>query len=140
MSGSAENSDGDVGFQIAPMIDLILVLLVFFMSTVALKQVETELGIGLPGKSMANTQAKSMVDMNVGIDIDGSVTLNSENVGEPKDKELLQLRAKLTEQIQLFDDKIPVIISPQPDVVHTRVIDVLNACVGAKVKNITFGG
>jgi hypothetical protein len=45
----------------------------------------------------------------------------------------------LTEQITLFDDKIPVIISPQPDVNHSRVIDVLNACVAAHVKNITFG-
>jgi biopolymer transport protein ExbD len=139
MSGSGENADGDVGFQIAPMIDLILVLLVFFMTTVAVKQVENELGIGLPGR-VAETQAKLSVDMNISIDADGSVSLNTEPVGDPDDKELTKLRSKLSEQISLFDDKIPVIISPQPDVEHNRVIDVLNACVGARVKNITFGG
>jgi biopolymer transport protein ExbD len=85
MASGGENADGDVGFQIAPMIDLILVLLVFFMSTVALKQVETELGIGLPGKSMAATDAKLAVDMNVTIDADGTVSLNTEPVGDGKD-------------------------------------------------------
>jgi biopolymer transport protein ExbD len=140
MASGGGNADGDVGFQIAPMIDLILVLLVFFMSTVALKQVETELGIGLPGKSLANTEAKLSVDMNIGIEADGSVTLNADPVGDAKDKDLQKLRDKLMEQIGLFDDKIPITICPQPDVVHSRVIDVLNACVGAKVKNITFGG
>src|SRR4051812_45501740 len=110
MSGGGENADGDVGFQIAPMIDLILVLLVFFMSSVAVKQVENELGIGLPGK-MGETQAAATVDMNISIDADGSVSMNSEPLGTGDDRELQKLRDKLTEQIQLFSDKTPVIIT-----------------------------
>jgi len=140
MAGTTSNNDGDIGFQIAPMIDLILVLMVFFMTTVALKQVENELGIGLPGTSMGDTDAHATVDMHIEIDVDGAVTMNGDSVGEPRDKQLDKLRDKLKEQIELFDDRIPVVIIPQPNVPHRRVIDVLNACSAAKVKNISFNG
>lgn len=138
MAGNG-NSDGDIGFQIAPMIDLILVLMVFFMSTVALKQVENELGIQLPSKGTASTQAAQQ-DLNIGIDEDGSINLNGDVVGGATDKELIGLRSRLKEQVELFDNRVPVIISPKPDVSHVRVIDVLNACSAAKIKNISFGG
>ncbi len=138
MQGKTSHHEGDVGFQIAPMIDLILVLMVFFMTTVALKQVENELGIGLPGTSMGDTDANVTVDMHIEIDVDGAVTMNGDPVGTPQDKELNKLRDKLKEQIELFDDRIPVVIVPQSNVPHRRVIDVLNACSAAKVKNISF--
>jgi biopolymer transport protein ExbD len=141
MAGGGEKSDGDVGFQIAPMIDLILVLLVFFMSTVALKQIENELGIQLPGTTSAkDSSASQKVEQMVKIEGDNSVTVNDEQVGSGQDKDLQGLRAKLKEQTALFGDQTPVIIIPGPDVVHARVIDVLNACSASGVKNISFGG
>jgi biopolymer transport protein ExbD len=139
MAGGGGGSDGDCGFQIAPMIDLILVLMVFFMSTVALKQVENELPIALPGKALGDTPP-SKVDLNVTIEADGSISLNGEAVADQADKELPTLRARLKEQVDLFDDKIPVVIIPQSDVKHGRVIDVLNACSAANIRNISFGG
>lgn len=138
MANHDSGLEDDIGFQIAPMIDLILVLMVFFMSTVALKQVENELGITLPGKAPLKQTDASRVGITVGIEVDGSVTLNSDLVGEPRDQKLSLLRTRLVEQVQLFDDKTPVIIAPQPSVPHGRVIDVLNACSAAKVKNIAF--
>ena len=141
MAGGGEKSDGDVGFQIAPMIDLILVLLVFFMSTVALKQVESELGIQLPGTaSVKDADASKKVEQLVKIDVDGSVSVNDEPLGTPQDKQLDALRNKLKEQAALFGDTTPVIIIPQADVLHARVIDVLNACSASGVRNISFGG
>ena len=140
MAGSGGGADGDAGFQIAPMIDLILVLMVFFMSTVALKQVENELSIQLPGTSLQSTDAAPTVELNIGIDPDGSVNVNNEPMGDAKDKKLEKLSARLKEQIKLFGEKSPVIIAPQPDATHGRVIDVLNACSVAKVQNISFGG
>lgn len=134
-------SDGDPGFQIAPMIDLILVLMVFFMSTIALKQQEQELGVTLPGTAgVPSSDAAKEVPMNIAIAPDGSVTMNEEAVGDPKDEALTTLRDKLKYQVGVFGDKMPVIISPNADVKHQRVINVLNACTEAKVKNISFGG
>jgi len=87
------------------------------MSTVALKQVENELGITLPGKVPLKQTDASRVGITIGIEIDGSATLNSDIVGDPRDQRLSLLRARLVEQVQLFDDKTPVIIAPQPSVV-----------------------
>lgn len=140
MAGGGGGSDGDVGFQIAPMIDLILVLMVFFMSTVALKQVENELGITLPGTAMGKTDANAAVPMNITIDEEGIVSVNNEPLSAPADHELPNLRARLKEQVAFFNDKFPVVIIPQADVPQRRVVDVLNACSASGVKNISFGG
>lgn len=143
MAGSTENSDGDVGFQIAPMIDLILVLLVFFMSTVALKQVENELGIQLPGgmrESKPFPQVIAPMEEVVAIDADGSITLNNEPAGSAQDRELPGLRDKLKAQRVFFGEKTYVVIVPHLDVSHARVVDVLNVCSASGIKNISFGG
>ena len=141
MAGGGGNADGDVGFQIAPMIDLILVLMVFFMSTVALKQQEQELGVTLPGTAAGLPKTDAVeVPMNIVIAPDGSVTMNEEAVGDPTDVGLSKLRDKLKYQVGVFGDKMPVIISPHADIPHKRVVNVLNACTEANVKNISFGG
>ena len=140
MAGGGENADGDIGFQIAPMIDLILVLMVFFMTTVALRQVENELGITLPGQAALSKTMPAQVDLRIGIEIDGSISLNDAPIADASDKILEKLRARLKEQVDLFGDKIPVVIVPQPDVPHRRLVDVLNACSATRIKNISFGG
>jgi biopolymer transport protein ExbD len=139
MAGGGENSDGDMGFQIAPMIDLILVLLVFFMSTVALKQVESELGIQLAG-DYRDGDAPKKVEQLVRIDGLGSVSLNDEDLAAPEDHDLPALRSRLKELMERFTEAAPVIIIPHDEVPHARVIDVLNACSASGVKNISFGG
>ena len=48
MGGSAGSEDGDVGFQIAPMVDVVFVLLLFFMASAGSQVVERELNISLP--------------------------------------------------------------------------------------------
>jgi len=135
MTTSGGGSDGDVGFQIAPMIDLILVLMVFFMSTVALKQTENELGVDVPG-----TGGDKDIPLTIAIDVDGSVSVNNENLAAATDRRLDQFRDRLKTQVALFGEKSPVVIFPQPDVRHGRVIDVLNACSASKIKNISFEG
>jgi hypothetical protein len=50
------------------MVDLILVLMVFFMTTVAMKPKEKELGVQLPGSTLVN----ETVPITIGIDPDGN--------------------------------------------------------------------
>ncbi len=64
--------------------------------------------------------------------------MNNKSYGEPKDKNLTELRDWLTNAIDTFGDKDPVIIRPNPDAKHERIVDVLNAATAAKVKNLTF--
>ena len=48
MAGSVGSDDGDMGFQIAPMVDVVFVLLLFFMASAGSQIVEKELSINLP--------------------------------------------------------------------------------------------
>ncbi len=53
MAGSVGSEDGDMGFQIAPMVDVVFVLMLFFMASAGSQIVEKELTINLPaGKSV----------------------------------------------------------------------------------------
>ena len=48
---SAGSEDGDVGFQIAPMVDVVFVLMLFFMASAGSQVAERELNINLPGSN-----------------------------------------------------------------------------------------
>ncbi len=137
MAGS-NTSEGEIGFQLAPMIDLILVMLVFFMIQYMNREEENVIKVNLPGPPVYGL--KNDVELIIGIDPDGTVNINDLPLAEASDRDLLRVRSKLKEQMEFFGDRTPIVISPQPDVIHQRVVDVLNACSAIGVKNLSFSG
>jgi biopolymer transport protein ExbD len=138
-TGAGGADEGDYGFQIAPMVDIMFVLILFFMTAAMLKQSENELGIKAAGKPSGNQEAQP-TEIQLRIDSDGTVSFNDRIIGSPIDDELNALRFRLKEAIDLFGEKQPVVVIPHSTVKHERVIEVLNACAAANVKNLTFGG
>lgn len=138
MSGHATRSDGEIGFQLAPMIDLILVLLVFFMLVAAGRPKENLLSVDTHGDG--KHPSPHDIVLTIGIDPDGSVNLDNLPLAAMGDRAMLRLHEKLKEQKELFGDQTPVLIAPQPDVPHQRVMDVLNACAASGMKNLSFSG
>ncbi len=135
-----EEVEQDVGLQMAPMINVMLVLLAAFVATTGAVQKEFELGVKVPGQSdgkppMENTQD---TPINIEIDPNGTVYFNKRSVDSPSDKELPTLKTRLKRATDLFGDQ-PVIVRPHADTPHSRVIDVLNACSSSNVKNLSFG-
>lgn len=140
MGGSVGSEDGDIGFQIAPMVDVVFVLLLFFMASAGSQIVPKELNINLPsGRSAASLQTgPPPTPIVIDIRPDGSVLLNNRLFDTPVSKELPELRAWLVDTIDRFGDKDPVIIRPEPDARHERIMDVLNAAAASGVQNLTF--
>ena len=139
MEGGGANEDGDVGFQIAPMVDVVFVLLLFFMASAGSQVIEKELNINLPsGKSASAGLGTPTTPIIIDIFPDGKVQLNNRVYDTPTSKELPDLRAWLKDTINKFGDKDPVIIRPDPQTRHERIMDVLNAAAAAGVKNLTF--
>ena len=141
MAGGAggESGDGDIGFQIAPMVDVVFVLLLFFMASAGSQIIELELNINLPsGRSQQAVPGAPSTPIIIDIFPDGRVQMNNKVYDTPTSKELPELRAWLTDTINKFGDKDPVIIRPEPDTRHERIMDVLNAAAAAGVKNLTF--
>lgn len=138
MGGSVGSEDGDIGFQIAPMVDVVFVLMLFFMASAGSQIVENELNISLPSGAPAkagNLPPKTPIIID--ISADGQVVGNNQSFGTPADRQLPSLRDWL-KSTQGFGGEDPVIIRPNSQTRHERIVDVLNACAAAGIKNLTF--
>jgi biopolymer transport protein ExbD len=131
MAGSV--GDGEFGFQIAPMLDVLFVLLLFFMVTAGSQKHEATLTTQLPGGKPGGD-----VPLEIGIDADGQVNVSGVPVGDAADAKLGPLVDRLT-QVLASNQTQPVVITPMRSTKQQRVVDVLNACAAAKVKNLAFG-
>src|SRR4051812_3484354 len=113
MAGSASSEDGDMGFQIAPMVDVVFVLMLFFMASAGQQIHENELNVRLPMPSGVPRDPQELRDLPIVLDIsaDGQVVGNSQPFGTPTDKGLTALRDWL-KATQSFGGKDPVLIRP----------------------------
>ncbi|MGF1679137.1 MAG: ExbD/TolR family protein [Candidatus Methylacidiphilales bacterium] len=140
MAKRKEEPEIEVGLQMAPMINVMLVLLAAFVATTGAVQKEFELGVKVPGRDDAKPTKPNTENspINVEIDANGAVFFNKRAMDPVDDKEMPRLKSSLQRATELFGDQA-VIIRPHADTPHERVIDVLNACSHANVKNLSFG-
>lgn len=138
MAGGGGGEDGDFGFQIAPMVDVVFVLLLFFMASAGQTITEGFFQIGLPS-SAPGAAEKPIVPIVVDVDQLGNVFVNSNPMSAgPKDRDLKQLTEFLAAAMKASPED-PVIVRPNMEARHERVVDVLNACRVARVQKLTFG-
>ncbi|MDX6765513.1 MAG: biopolymer transporter ExbD [Candidatus Methylacidiphilales bacterium] len=136
-SGGGE--EGEFGLQIAPMLDVMFVLLLFFMVSAGANEKEQELGVKVPGEGKSTIPGTPTTPILVTLDAEGVVFYNGSPVGTPADLELNELRAQLKRATEaLADDPPPVIIAPSAKTVHSRLINVLDAASYAGVKKLSF--
>ena len=138
MAGVGTSEEGDIGFQIAPMVDVVFVLLLFFMASAGSHIIPKELAINLPSGRGESRSGPPPTPIIIDIFPDGKVQMNNKVYDTPISKELPELRGWLRDTIDKFGDKDPVIIRPDPQTKHERIIDVLNAAAASGVKNLTF--
>jgi biopolymer transport protein ExbD len=123
------------------MIDVVFVILVFFMSLAAQIRIEQILQTKLPGLSVSGTATEFVDEQIIQVDEEGEVSLNGESFGAPVDRELMQLRATLLALRQSADaakSKLLVTLVAHPESPYSRSIDTLNALAAAGVTNVTF--
>lgn len=132
---------GDVGFQIAPMIDVVFVILVFFMALAAQIRLERLLQTKLPGVARTDGPTEFFDEQIIQIDEAGGVLLNDEPYDVQGPKALPQLTSTL-HRLKLSSDaaqaKVVVTIVSHPDSRYERTIDVLNALAAARIRQVTF--
>lgn len=137
MAGGGVSEDGDVGFQIAPMVDVVFVLLLFFMAAAGSQVLEMELNINLPSGRSLNSGIPT-TPIIIDIFPDGKVQSSGRVYDSPTSKDLPELKAWLKDTIAKFGDKDPVIIRPDPQTKHERIMDVLNAASASGVTKLSF--
>jgi biopolymer transport protein ExbD len=127
-------NDNEFGFQIAPMLDILFVLLLFFIVCAGAQKHEITLRTDLPGTRPPGP----LVQVNLDIAADGQVMFNGAPIDLIDSHSLPETMAHLRSIVADTPDR-PVIIRPEPSTRHQRIIDVLDACKAAGVKNVAFG-
>lgn len=130
-----------VEMQMGPMIDMVFLLLVFFMVTAKPIKQESDLNIGLPG-TVAQEEALDIPDeQRITIRADGQVILNDQPMDSPKGDSLPMLLATLKrfrETAEANKTEPLITIDADDAAIHQRIVTVLNTCARAKITGVTF--
>jgi len=136
-----EMMDETQEMQIAPLIDCVFQLLIYFMVAARLQAAEADLSMALPG-AVVQGQTIQMPDEQI-IEVSGAgkIVLNNREYGkggvrELPDLEHLLIRYRLA--AETAKGKALITIQASDDTPHQRVIDIMNACAGAGIKNVSF--
>jgi biopolymer transport protein ExbD len=132
-----------VELQIAPLIDVVFLLLIYFMVSSSLKRSEADLSLTLPGQVAQTKELKMPDEQIIEVLANGSIVLNEKTYSDPSKTDLSGLEYTLTryrEASLLANTTAMITVVAEDDSLHERVIDVLNACAGAGITSVTFGG
>lgn len=132
------NTDEKV--DMTPMIDVVFLLLVYFMF-LPLQQ-EADIGIQLPSNTPPQSEILDLPNEHI-IDIypNGLILLNGAPMDTNDSRDMPNLSTVLT-RLRMSSDRINiktiVRIQADPDSLHQRGMDALNACAKAKITQVSF--
>ncbi len=119
------------GIQLAPLIDIVFLTLVFFMTTAVFTSMESELDIQLPTASQAQMDERSQGEIYINLTNDGKIIVNN------RELTLEELQGVLDRVAELFPGG-SVIIRGDRDAFLGRAIAILNCCKNADIDNVSF--
>jgi biopolymer transport protein ExbD len=120
-----------VVFQIAPMVDILLFLLVFFMLTWNFSRNEAELDVKVPAAREGKENRRPAGEVILNVKRDGVIVMNRK-VMSPE-----EITATLSRISKLYPDQ-PVVLRGDENVDYRYVVDVLDICRAANIWNVAF--
>ena len=127
--------------QMGPMIDMVFLLLVFFMVTAKPIKQESDISLGLPGTVAAEEAVDLPDEQRIRIEDDGSIVLNDSVLAPAADtnlKELVAILQRFKESSEANKSEALVTLDAADGTNHQRIVDVLNACARADITGVTF--
>jgi len=119
------------GFQMAPMIDIMFLLLIFFMAAAIYAQWETRLDVTVPTAQSGTRAARQAGEVIINLDETGRVYINDVEM------DLGRLETLLARVATEFRNQ-PVIIRADRKTPHEKVIHVLDICRVVDIWNVAF--
>jgi biopolymer transport protein ExbD len=120
-----------LSFQVAPMIDVVFLLLCFFVTSQLFSQWETEIDITLPTAQTGQTPQRLPGEIIVNVLADGATVVSGQRLDEAGLGTLLKRLA------ELFPGQ-PVLLRADKATAYENVIRVLDLCRQADIWNISF--
>ena len=119
------------GIQLAPLVDVLLLLLIFFLMTWNAARSENELDVKVPKASAAKEKTAPIGDVVVNVKADGNVVVNRRTLTGPEVGELLKSLVRL-------NSEQAVVIRGDEAGAYKNIIGVLNICTEAGITNVAF--
>jgi biopolymer transport protein ExbD len=120
-----------IGFQIAPLVDILLVLLCFFIVTWSFARKEMELDVKVPAAESGKESQPVMNQTVLNVRADGTVVWNRKTI-EPG-----ELRARLKQLSGLYPD-YAIILRGDQKTAYQDIVAVLDICREANIWNVAF--
>ena len=119
------------GIQLAPLVDVLLLLLIFFLLTWNAARNENELDVKVPKASAAKEKSAPVGDVVVNVKADGNVVVNRRTLTSAELTDLLKSLVQL-------NSEQAVIIRGDEAGAYKNIIGVLNICTDAGITNVAF--
>ncbi len=135
------SAEVNLGFQIAPMIDVVFVIMLYFMVMAGAVQVENAHNTKLPGTVETDTATNLPDEISIRIEDDGQTYLNEDPLDGPDVKLLPELATSLNDLRKSSDatgSKVLVTVYAAEQAKYERVVDVLDALSRARITDVTF--
>ena len=119
------------GVPLTPMIDVVFLLLCFFVTSQIFAQWETEIDVALPTAATGGMPQRLPGEVIVNVRADGATVVNGQTLDDA------QLRAMMDRLVQLFPGQ-PVLLRADKTTAYEHVVRVLDTCRQADIWNISF--
>lgn len=129
-----EHVESDVErFQLAPLIDIVFLLLVFFVVTSALQQIERQMGIALPEAAEGVAPPRQRPPLYINITQDGTVHISNRTLSYD------ELRLWLADLRAAYSGyPPPIIIRADATTDFQYFVHVIDACTAANIRNFAI--
>ncbi|MEE9369246.1 MAG: biopolymer transporter ExbD [Pontiella sp.] len=126
--------------QIAPLIDVVFLLLIYFMVTASLVQKEADLSFMLPAKVDSSEPLDLPIEVLIEVSELGDIIIEGMIFGKDENNldDLIGQLLSLKEAADSSGSELIVNILPADKAIHGRIIRVMDACAAADVKNMSF--
>lgn len=129
---ATQDKEGSVPvIPLAPLIDIIFITLIFFMTLSIFYQLENEISISVPKAEEATEVVRSPGEIIINVDREGKIIVNQRHLTQEELKRMLM-------RISSLYPNQPVIIRADKKTHHEDVIRILDSCAAANIWNIAF--
>jgi biopolymer transport protein ExbD len=124
---SKHKADSEVKIELTPMIDMVFLLLIFFLVATTFQQEEREMQIALPVASSAGPISASLRELIINVGSEGQIIIAGKTYNEEELKRLVSdsVEANPERKVTVRGDRATV---------YANVVKVLDICKGAGIQ------
>ncbi|MGB2986696.1 MAG: biopolymer transporter ExbD [Phycisphaerae bacterium] len=123
----ANEATPSVSIELTPMIDMVFLLLIFFLVATTFHQTEREMQIALPVASAAAPISAMLQELIVNVDVDGKIIVGGRGI-EPE-----ALRAMVGEAVKVNPEQ-KVTVRGDRRTAYANIVTVLDICKDAGIQ------